>query len=127
MNITQKILIVEDDTPIQLMYILKLEGRGFDVSTASDGSEGLSKAKEYKPSLILLDLHMPRMNGDEMLARLRTTSWGAKIRIIILTNVSKNEGSSTLLLLRLDRYIVKAHYTPKQVADIVEEVLAQNR
>ncbi len=58
-----------------------------------------------------------------MLARLRAQAWGADIRVIILTNLSKDEAPQVLRFLHVDRYIVKAHHTPKQLVDIVHEVL----
>jgi DNA-binding NarL/FixJ family response regulator len=66
---------------------------------------------------------MPEMNGDEMLIKLREHEWGADMRVIILTNISRDEAPSVLRFLYVDRYIVKAHYTPSQVIETVEEVL----
>ncbi len=66
---------------------------------------------------------MPVMNGDEMLEKLRQTDWGSKIRVIILTNISRDEAPKNLGLLNVDRYIVKAHHTPQQVLDIINEIL----
>lgn len=63
------------------------------------------------------------MNGDEMLEKLRQTDWGSKIRVIILTNISRDEAPKNLGLLNVDRYIVKAHHTPQQVLDIINEIL----
>ena len=80
--------------------------------------------EEFSPNLILLDIRMPEMNGDEMLLKLREQDWGADIRVIILTNLSKDEAPSMLRFLGVDRYIVKAHYTPKQIVDIVHEILS---
>ena len=118
-----KIAIVEDELPIQLMYKLKLEREGFYVATASNGFEGLEVIESFMPDLILLDLRMPGMGGDEMLARLRNAEWGAGIRVVILTNISKNEAPHTLRFLHVDSYIVKAHYTPTQVVDVVKSEL----
>jgi len=84
-----KIVIVEDDRAVQLMYKLKLEHEGFQVAVASNGQEGLTLAEEFMPGLILLDLRMPIMNGTEMLTRLRETEWGSDMRVIILANTSK--------------------------------------
>lgn len=123
----KKIAVIEDDLPIQLMYRFKLEQEGFKVTVASDGQQGLSLAKTEKPDLILLDLKMPVMSGDAMLQKLRETDWGAGIRVIILTNLSKNEAPSSLRFLHVDRYIVKAHHTPTQVVEIVREVLGESK
>lgn len=118
-----KILIVEDEVAIRDMYRAKFSLEGFEVSVATDGKDGFQMAKKLKPSLVLLDLRMPHVSGDEMLARLRATDWGADMRVIILTNLSRAEAPSSLRYLAVDRYIVKAHHTPAQVVSIVREVL----
>jgi len=118
-----KVLIVEDETSIREMYRTKLELAGFDIETAENGQVGLEKAGSFKPNVILLDLRMPIMSGDAMLAKLRETNWGADMRVVILTNISRDEAPHTLRFLGVDRYIVKAHSTPSQVAEIVAEVL----
>jgi DNA-binding response OmpR family regulator len=118
-----KIAVIEDDKPIQMLYKTKLEIDGFAVVTADNGKEGLRCLEDEKPALALVDLRMPEMTGDEMLQRLRQTEWGANIRVIILTNISRDEAPSALRFLNVDRYLVKAHHTPKQVVDVVNEVL----
>lgn len=119
----RKILIVEDDEPIRDLYTFKLKQEGFEAITAKNGNIGLHVAEREMPDLILLDLRMPIMNGDEMLARLRATEWGSSIRVIILTNISKNEAPHSLRFLHVDRYIAKVHHTPSDVVSIVREVL----
>jgi DNA-binding response OmpR family regulator len=106
------------------LYQNKLLREGFEVLLARDGAEGLEVIESYRPHIILLDLLMPVMSGAEMLARLRSTEWGSEIRVIILTNISKDEAPPALRFLNVDRYVVKAHHTPGQVVDIVREVLA---
>ena len=106
------------------MYQFKLERRDYEVRIAYDGREGLKLIKDFAPAIVLLDLRMPVMSGDEMLERLRATAWGGDTRVIILTNISKAEAPQKLRFLNVDRYVVKAHYTPAQVVNIVDEVLA---
>lgn len=120
-----KITVIEDDLPIALMYEMKLRQTGYDVSVAHNGEDGLELAENFKPNLILLDLKMPQMNGEEMLRKLREMDWGADIKVIILTNSSKAEAPSSLRFLNVERYVVKAHHTPGQVIDIVREVLGE--
>ena len=117
------ILIVEDEETIATMYKFKLEQQGFKVISAVNGKEGLDKARYEMPDLILLDLMMPEMNGDVMLARIRSQEWGSDMRVIVLTNISRDEAPASIRLLGIDRFIVKAHTTPAQISDIVKEVL----
>jgi len=118
-----KIAVIEDEESIKDIYVFKLKKEGFDVRYAIDGEAGLTLCEDYKPDLILLDLMMPKMTGEDMLEELRKFDWAKDIKVIILTNISKDEAPSKLRLLNVDRYIIKAHYTPKQVVDIVREVL----
>ena len=70
-----KIAIVEDDQAISMMYRIKFEAEGFEVETAANGKLGLELVEKMKPDIILLDLMMPEMNGEEMLEHLRKKSW----------------------------------------------------
>lgn len=118
-----KILIVEDEVAIAHMYQFKLQQSGYDADCAYDGAQGLALAEEIKPDLILLDLRMPVMTGDDMLEKLRATDWGSGIRVIVLTNISRDEAPTKLRFLNVDRYVVKAHHTPLQITQMVNEIL----
>jgi two-component system alkaline phosphatase synthesis response regulator PhoP len=122
----KKIAVIEDDHAIAAMYGFKLKAGGYTVATAYNGEEGLALAGSFFPDLILLDIMMPVMDGHEMLQKLRQTEWGANIRVVILTNLSKDEAPHGLRLLNVDRYIVKAHHTPSQVVAVVNEILGEN-
>lgn len=119
-----KIAVIEDEPSISEMYRIKLESSGFEVKVAPDGKKGLELLEDFKPKLILLDLKMPVMTGDEMLAKLRETDWGADMRVIILTNISRDEAPKSIQFLNVDRYIVKAHHTPSQVVEMVKDILS---
>jgi CheY-like chemotaxis protein len=118
-----KAVVVEDDHDLQYLYRLKLEREGFEVATAENGAIGLDLIEKFKPDVILLDLMMPVMSGAEMLAVMRAQTWGGDARVIILTNISRDEAPQALRFLHVDRYVVKAHHTPAQVMNIVHEVL----
>ena len=119
-----KIAIIEDDAAISQMYRIKFEMEGFEVETAENGKLGLELAENMKPDIILLDLMMPEMTGDEMLQELRATDWGKHTKVIILTNKGEQEAPEILKTLDVRRFIVKAEMTPRQVAEMVKTELA---
>jgi DNA-binding response OmpR family regulator len=119
-----KIAIVEDDLAIAQMYRMKFEAEGFHVDIAENGKLGLALCEQLKPDLVLLDLMMLEMNGDEMLEKMRATDWGKHIKVIILTNVGEQEAPEKLKSLDVKAYIVKAEMTPKQVAELARQQLA---
>jgi two-component system, cell cycle response regulator len=118
-----KITIVEDDQAIREMYKLKLEAAGFEVSTANDGASALHVLEHELPDLILLDIRLPHLPGNEVLKRVRATDWGQNIKCIVLTNISKDEAPADFQFLNVSRYVVKVHYTPTQVIEIINEVV----
>src|SRR5437868_4572821 len=119
-----KIAIIEDDLAIAQMYRLKFEAEGYRVEIAENGKLGLELCEQLKPDLVLLDLMMPEMNGDEMLEKMRGTDWGKGVRVIILTNVGEQEAPLKLKGLDVCAYVVKAEMTPKQVAELAKKQLA---
>lgn len=120
----QKVAIVEDDLAISQMYRLKFEAEGYQVQTAENGKLGLELAETMKPDIILLDLMMPEMTGDEMLKELREKAWGKNIKVIILTNLGEEEAPKGLRELGVHSFIVKAEMTPRQVAERVKAALS---
>ncbi len=118
-----KVAIIEDDQAISQMYRIKFESEGFTVDTAENGVLGLKLTEKMKPDIILLDLMMPEMTGGEMLKKLRETSWGKNIKVIILTNMGEQEVPEDVKKLGVEAVILKADMTPRQVADAVKKHL----
>lgn len=121
---TTKIAIIEDDQAISEMYRLKFEAEGYIVETAENGKLGLALAEHMRPDIILLDLMMPIMSGEEMLAELRKQPWGKDIKVIILTNRGEQEIPPEVKNLNVTALILKADMTPRQVAELVKSKLA---
>lgn len=118
-----KIAIIEDDPVIRQMYLMKFEADGFTVQTAENGEEGVALVEKFSPDIVLLDLSMPVMGGDEALAEIRSKEWGEKVPVMILTNLGEEEAPKTLRKLGIHSYIVKADLTPRQVVDRVKKAL----
>lgn len=117
------IVIIEDDEVISQMYRMKFEADGFTVHIAGNGKDGIIAVEKHKPDLILLDMQMPEMNGDEALSEIRKQDWGKTIPVIVLTNLGEEEAPKHLRSLGIESYIVKADLTPRQVVDRVKQTL----
>jgi CheY-like chemotaxis protein len=119
-----KILVVEDDPLMSRMYQKIFSFEGYEVELAHDGQEGLEKAKTVKPTIILLDIMMPKLNGLQVLEQLKADPNTKTIPVIMLTNLAGTQDAEAALAKGAVKYIIKSEYEPKQVADMVKEVLA---
>ena len=119
-----KILIIEDDPLMRRLYQKIFTFEKYEVESAEDGEEGLEKARKVKPTLILLDVMMPKMNGLQVLEKLKADPDLKKIPVVMLTNLAGQKDAETALAKGAVKYIVKSEYEPKQVADMVKGVLA---
>ena len=105
------------------MYRMKFEADGFEVELADNGTRGVALVESFSPDIILLDLGMPEMSGEEVLTAIRKENWGKDIPVIILTNLGEEESPKTLRALGIHSYIVKADLTPREVVSRVKEAL----
>lgn len=117
------LVIIEDDQVISQMYRMKFESDGFNVHVAANGLDAIKLVEETTPDMILLDMQMPGMNGDEALSEIRKHDWGKHIPVIVLTNLGEEEAPKHLRSLGIESYIVKADLTPRQVVDRVKQTL----
>lgn len=122
-----KVLIVEDDMQIQQMYATMFTIRRYTVVVAGDGEEGLVKTRAERPDVILLDIMMPKMNGIEMLENLKRAPDTKEIPVIMLSNVADDEHVDEALSKGAEKYIIKSEYVPRQVAEVVDQVVEQSR
>ena len=119
-----KILIVEDDPLMSRMYQKIFTFEKYEVEMAGDGEEGLEKVRKIKPTLVLLDIMMPKMNGLQVLEKLKSDPETKAIPVVILTNLAGQQDAEKALSEGAVKYIVKSEYDPKQVANMVKEILA---
>ncbi|MFH1968141.1 MAG: response regulator [bacterium] len=119
------ILIIEDDAFLRDLISKKLSSAGFTASEATDGEAGLKKAKEEKPSLILLDLLLPVPDGFEILSRLKQDPETSSIPVVILSNLGQKEDVDKGLGLGANDYLIKAQFTPDEIIAKVKETLGK--
>jgi len=120
-----KILVVDDEPNIVQTLQDRLEMNEYLVSTAGNGREGLKKAQEEKPDVILLDVIMPVMDGHEMLEVLRKQPGCGDISVIMLTARSQTQDIARANACGIDDYIVK----PFDLSELLEkiETVLENR
>ena len=115
----KKILIVEDNESLCRIMADTFSDEGFEVQTANDGEAGLAAALKWQPDLILLDILMPKLDGKEMLERLRAEPGGEKTKVIILTNSGSGQQVLEFMNLGVTDYLTKADW---ELSNLVEKV-----
>lgn len=122
-----KIAIIEDDAVIAQMYRMKFEADRFEVQVADNGRDGVTLVEQFSPDIVLLDMQMPIMNGDEALKLIRSKDWGKTVPVMVLTNLGEEEAPKNIRSLGIESYIVKADLTPRQVVERVKTTLGLAR
>lgn len=121
-----KVLIIEDDPLMSRMYQKIFSFEQYEVEMANDGEEGLLKAKSSKPTVVLLDVMMPKLNGFQVLERLKLDPELKGIPVVMLTNLASEQDAQTAMLKGAVKYIVKSQYDPKEVTKMVKEIIQAN-
>jgi len=103
----KRILIVEDEVDLVKVIIVRLVASGYEVDTAYNGKEGVEKAKQVRPDLILLDVKMPGMDGFRVLQELRNNSETKLIPVIMLTGIDDAKSLKMATSLGAIEYITK--------------------
>ena len=119
LKIKPKILLIEEDQFLYKILTVKLKRAGFDVFLAIDGEEGIKKAKETKPDLILLDLILPKINGFAVLSEIKKTPVLKKVPVVILSNLGQESDVEKGLRMGAEDYLIKTNLS---LSEIVEKV-----
>ena len=114
---------MEDDKFLRELISQKLKKEGYDTAEAVDGEEGVKKAREIKPDLILLDLILPGIDGFEVLSKVKGDQSLSGVPVIILSNLGQKEDVEKGLKLGAVDYLIKAHFTPGEIVAKVEQNL----
>lgn len=122
-----KILLVEDDEMLHSMYTQKFSQEGYQIISAYNGAEGLKKAEEEKPDVILLDIIMPKMDGFVALKKIKQNVNLAKIPVVMLTNLGQDEDIKKGRELGADDYFIKANHTPTEVVAKIKALLKEKK
>jgi DNA-binding response OmpR family regulator len=119
----KKLLIIEDELPLLKIMMTELKAE-MQVIGATNGKEGLAIALREKPDLILLDILIPKMNGLELLSKLREDSWGRTAPVVILTNTERRpEHAHAAFENGVFEYLSKSRWTLSTLKEMVREKL----
>ena len=117
------LLIVDDDLTLLEMYVERIKAEGAIVVSAGDGEAGLAQIVESKPSVILLDIMMPKMNGFDVLRKMQESPEMAAIPVILLTALNDDQKRNEGMRLGAVDYVVKSETLPIDVIAKINEVL----
>jgi DNA-binding response OmpR family regulator len=120
---TLKVVIVEDNTSLADIYKIRLELLGYQCFVAYDGEEALKVIEREVPQLVLLDLMVPKIAGDQILARMRASSWGKNIKVLIVSNLNEADAPAGLREQGIVGYAVKANLTNDMLDRMVDRIL----
>jgi len=119
----QKIVIVEDNGALADIYKTRLELIGYTCFIAYNGITGLYFIQKEHPDLVLLDLMVPDIAGDQILLRMRSSTWGKDIPVYIISNLNEADAPAGLRDLGISGYSVKANLADDQIDQIVNNIL----
>ncbi|MEX0622005.1 MAG: response regulator [Candidatus Woykebacteria bacterium] len=121
----KKVLIVDDESSVREIYNREFTNSGFKTIVATNGEEGLLKAGEEIPDLILLDVMMPKMSGIDALKALKKNELTKNVPTLLLTNLGEEQIIKEGFSLGADGYLLKVSYTPAQVVEECRKFLGE--
>lgn len=119
-----KVLIIEDDVFMGDLLMRALDRAGFEVIIAKTGGEGVKKFQETKPQVILLDLLLPDENGFEALRKIRRSEGGPAVKVIVLSNLSRESNFEEAQRLGALDYLVKVNFSLDEIIAKIRSVLS---
>lgn len=117
----KKILLIEDDPLMIEIYTKRFKESGFEVDVATNGEEGLNKIKEKKPDLLILDIVLPQIDGWEILRKIREDLGLKDLKVVVLSNLSRDAEVKKSLEMGVVSYLIKAHHTPTEVVNEIKK------
>jgi len=118
-----KIVIVEDEAALADIYKTRLEILGYVCFVAHDGIEALAIIEKERPSLVLLDIMLPKVAGDTILKVLRATDWGRDIKVLVISNLNEADAPAGIREQGIEGYAVKANLSNDQLDAMVDKIL----
>ncbi len=122
----KQIVVIEDNVVAANLYRAALSREGYQVEVASDGESGLAAITRLRPDLVLLDLMLPKVDGLEVLRRIRAVPDLGKLPVIVTSNAYTATRMDELWKAGATQIVTKASISPKELARVVKETLDRN-
>ena len=122
-GITSKVVIVEDNEALAEIYKTRLELIGYQVYSALDGQSALQIIEAEMPDIVLLDIMIPTISGDQVLATMRASEWGKDIKVIIISNLNESEAPAGLRQQGIEGYAIKSTLKDDDLDKLVNDIL----
>ena len=122
-GLSKKVVIVEDKPDLADIYKIRLELLGYKCLVAYDGIEALALIQKELPDLVLLDLMVPKIAGDQILEIMRKSDWGKDIKVLIISNLNEEDAPTGLRDQGIEGYAVKANLSNDQLDKLVDSIL----
>ena len=119
-----RVLVVDDDDVIRQLICLNLELEGFEVYEAADGEDALAKVREVDPAVVTLDIMMPKLDGWDAAARLRSDPATAHVRVVLLSARAQEADLKRGSRLGVDFYLTKP-FDPDELVAVVRRLAEQ--
>ena len=116
------ILMIEDDRFIGEMYVRSLRQAGYDVEWAIDGRDGLVMATNKTYDLVLLDIMLPELRGQEILREIKKNPVAKHSHVAVMTNFDQDEETRQEIERNVDAYLLRAEITPRRLLEIVQQI-----
>ena len=116
-----RVLVVDDDDVIRQLICLNLELEGFEVYQAADGLDALDKVREVNPAVVTLDIMMPKLDGWDAAARLRSDPTTAHVRVVLLSARAQEADLKRGSRLGVDFYLTKP-FDPDELVAVVRRL-----
>jgi DNA-binding response OmpR family regulator len=120
---SHKLVIVEDNVALADIYKTRMELLGYKCFVAPDGVMALAVIQQEKPDLVLLDLMVPKIAGDQILEIMRSSDWGRNIKVLVISNLNEADAPAGLRQKGIEGYIVKANLKDNGLDQLVNTIL----
>lgn len=124
-EVAKKILLVDDDAVVARVYSNLFQKAGLEFDSATSAEESLAKLREFGPDIVLLDVFMPKVNGVELLKKIRASQVYRNLPVVVFSTSGSSRYVDAAWREGATRFLAKDHFEPSQIVDVIQKVLEE--